>query len=89
MHKKDIVIVVPIYKAQLNITEQRSLEQLYRVLKDYNIVFVAPKRMRDYCNRQRYSVVYYDDFDVLTSGSSDYYCYNRADISVKSKGLKR
>lgn len=61
MHKKDIVIVVPIYKAQLNITEQRSLEQLYRVLKDYNIVFVAPKRMRDYCNRQRYSVVYYDD----------------------------
>ena len=37
----------------------------------------------------RSNVVYYDDFDVLTSGSSDYYCYNRADISVKSKGLKR
>ena len=37
----------------------------------------------------RSNVVYYDDSDVLTSGSIDYYCYNRADISIKSKRLKR
>ena len=37
----------------------------------------------------RNNVVYYDDSDILTSGTPDYYCYNRADISTKSKGLKR
>ena len=61
MKRSDIVVVVPIYKEQLNITEQVSLGQLYRVLNDYDIVFVAPTCMYDYCTRLQYSAVYFDD----------------------------
>lgn len=61
MKKKDIVIVVPIYKEAINITEQFSIEQLYSVLGDYVIMFIAPKRMERFCHESRYNTVFFDD----------------------------
>lgn len=61
MKKSDVVIVVPIYKAEMNITEKISFQQLFRVLTDYNIVFVSPQRMKSFCDKQHYNTVFFDD----------------------------
>ncbi len=61
MKKKDIVVVVPLYKEKINIAEQFSITQLYKVLSDYDIVFCAPKRMEDYCHESGYNTIFFDD----------------------------
>lgn len=72
MNKNDIVIVVPIYKDQINITEQISLEQLYKVLKDYSIVFVAPHKLKKFCHEHCYNTVFFEDrFFSSTSAYSE------------------
>ena len=42
MNKKDICIVIPIYKDCLNEYEIQSVEQCVKVLSEYSIFFVAP-----------------------------------------------
>lgn len=70
--KKKIVIIVPIYKAITDITEQVSLRQLFYVLGDYDIVFVAPQRMQDFCNKQGYEAICFDNkYFVNTSSYSE------------------
>src|SRR5687767_11158294 len=41
--KKDIIVVIPTQKTDINHLEKASLEQVLRVLKDYKIVFVVPQ----------------------------------------------
>lgn len=43
--KKMVVIGIPIYKASLNQYEKISLQQVARVLREYPIVFIAPKSL--------------------------------------------
>lgn len=43
MNKKEICVVIPIYKGTLNVFEIQSVEQCVKVLSDYTIHFVCPK----------------------------------------------
>ena len=43
MIKKEICIVIPIYKETLNVFEIQSVKQCVKVLSDYTIYFVCPK----------------------------------------------
>lgn len=43
MNKKEICIVIPIYKETLNDFEVRSVEQCFKVLSEYTIFFVGPQ----------------------------------------------
>ena len=43
MTKKDICIVIPIYKEVLSDFETKSVEQCVNILSDYTIFFAAPK----------------------------------------------
>lgn len=43
MKKKEVVIVIPIYKQSLDINESISLDRIFGVLGDYDIVFIAPE----------------------------------------------
>lgn len=44
---KPVVIVVPFYREEMTMAERVSLNQLYRVLGRYPIVFVIPERLRE------------------------------------------
>lgn len=61
MQRKEIVIVVPIYREINDITERLSLEQLYRVLGSYDIIFVAPERMEKYCHQRGFFACFFKD----------------------------
>lgn len=61
MNKSDVVIVVPIYQEQLKKTEEISLRQLYKILGDYPICFIAPNRMRDYFKKKNSLVEFFPD----------------------------
>lgn len=43
MDKKDIVVVIPFYRAELSVLEEISLRQCLKVLADYSIVAVKPE----------------------------------------------
>lgn len=43
MNKKEICIVIPIYKEALNSFEIQSIEQCIKILSDYSIHFICPK----------------------------------------------
>ena len=45
-NNKQVVVVVPVYKEALNEFENISLKQLYRMLGNYDIVFVAPETLQ-------------------------------------------
>jgi hypothetical protein len=45
LSKKDIVVVIPIYKATPSIHEQICITQTLKVLSDYSICFVAPENI--------------------------------------------
>ena len=61
MEKKDVIIVVPIYKKSLDLPEKISLKQLYKVLGDYYICFVAPQRMKSFFCKRNVKVIYFED----------------------------
>ena len=42
MEKKDIVVVIPVYKTTLTKYEEMSLNQCVKVLADYSLVVVKP-----------------------------------------------
>lgn len=69
MTSNKLVIVVPIYKEINDITERLSLEQLYRVLGRYDIIFVAPERMEEYCHQQGYFACFFKDRYFLSTST--------------------
>ena len=67
-----VVVVVPVYKNDLSITEKVSFEQLFRILGHYPIIFVAPERMRG-CNLLEKKTVewFSDSYFVSTDSYSE------------------
>lgn len=45
INKKDIAVVIPVYRTELSETEKLSLEQCAKILADYDIVFVKPQHL--------------------------------------------
>jgi hypothetical protein len=81
MSKKNIsdcAIVIPIYKENLSQNEEKSLRQCLKVLGEYPIVFVFPRKLdcekyRSVCSEYR-SLVCYESFDGKFFNG--YYGYN-------------
>jgi len=42
-HKNTVTIVIPIYKSDISKTERMSLQQCFKVLRNYEIVFIHPE----------------------------------------------
>lgn len=76
---EDVVIIVPIYKATLDITEKVSLRQLFRVLGKYHICFILPPDVRceyEELKNQKYDIKYYSAHFFL-----DAKCYSKLLLS--------
>lgn len=43
--KKDIAVVIPVYRTELSPTERLSLEQGVRILADYDLFFIKPEHL--------------------------------------------
>ena len=43
--KKSIVVVIPMYRSSIGTNEKISLEQVLKVLSDYDIYFVVPETL--------------------------------------------
>ncbi|MFV8342091.1 DUF5672 family protein [Flavobacterium sp. XS2P39] len=81
MNKKEICIVIPIYKKTLNSFEIQSVEQCIKVLSDYMIHFVCPKGLNVDFYKEKFIVIenftYFDKhyFEDLSG-------YNRLMLNV-------
>ena len=62
MEKKDIVVVIPIYKATLTKYEEMSLNQCVKVLADYPLVVVKPVSLDINALLLRYSLLKVENF---------------------------
>ena len=71
-----VVIVVPIYRKELNRCETMSLERLFSILKNNKIVFVAPKRMKSEIGNIFWGreVEYFDDVWFVNRQSYSRFC---------------
>ena len=58
---KEVLIVIPVYKEQLSKSEELSLGQVRRVLKNYQICFVSPERMRHFFSKKNLKAEYFSD----------------------------
>lgn len=64
MNKKEICIVIPIYKESLDDFEIQSVEQCVKVLSDYTIHFVCPKRLNiDFYKAKFSGIINFTFFD--------------------------
>ena len=65
------VIVIPIYKEEITPSEIVSLKQVKKVLKDYDLVYIAPIKMKQVFEKNNYLVEYWPDdcFKDITSYS--------------------
>lgn len=73
---KDIIIVIPVHRAQLTADERLSIAQCERVLGRYTIRFVAPKAVRKMEGFEHISVVHFEDAYFQSVAS-----YNRLMLS--------
>lgn len=81
MNKKEICIVIPIYKEILNSFEIQSVEQCVKVLSDYTIHFVCPKELNiDFYKVNFSGIVDFTYFDKYYF--KDLAGYNRLMLSV-------
>lgn len=67
MEKKDIVVVIPIYKATLTKYEEMSLNQCVKVLADYPLVVVKPVSLDINALLLRYSLLKVETFLTVVS----------------------
>lgn len=58
---EQVVVVVPIYKKQLSVFEQISLQQLIHVLHKWHIIFLLPNRLRGWEPVQGRNCIYISD----------------------------
>ena len=81
MNKKDICIVIPIYKDCLNEYEIQSVEQCVKVLSEYSIFFVAPNGLNlDFYKSKFKTIQNYFFFEELYF--KDVAGYNRLMLST-------
>lgn len=57
----EAVIVIPVYKETLSLTEWISLRQAYRILGRYPICFMAPEKMRPFLEDMGCQAAYFPD----------------------------
>lgn len=63
MNKKNICVVIPIYKKDLNVFETQSVEQCVKILTDYSIHFACPEGLcLDYYKEKFPNIINYDFF---------------------------
>lgn len=58
---KQVVVVIPIYKEKLKLSEKAALEQVRNILGRYDICFMAPERMRGYLESKGERAEYWAD----------------------------
>lgn len=58
---KPAVVVIPVYREELKLSERVSLRQATQVLGKYDICFMAPERMKDFLNIQGKRAEYWPD----------------------------
>ena len=58
---KEVLVVIPVYKEQLSKSEKLSLDQVRRVLKNYQICFVSPEKMRHFLSSKNLKAEYFSD----------------------------
>ena len=81
MNKKEICIVIPIYKETLNFFEIQSVEQCIKVLSDYTIHFVCPRELNiDFYKENFSGIIDFTYFDKYYF--QDLAGYNRLMLSV-------
>lgn len=81
MNKKEICVVIPIYKETLNSFEIQSVTQCVQILSDYTIHFVCPKGLDiDFYKVNFQEIVNFTYFDKLFF--EDLSGYNRLMLSV-------
>ncbi len=51
---KRVCIAIPVYKEALNAFELTSLDQCFRILGDYDIFFIIPKRLKSAIERNKF-----------------------------------
>ena len=66
---KQVVVVIPIYKERLLLSEKAALEQVRKVLREYDICFMAPERMKVFLESKGERAKYWAD-DNFTSRSA-------------------
>lgn len=81
MNKKEICILIPIYKKTLNFFEIQSVEQCVKVLSNYTIHFVCPKELNIDFYKENFSGIvdftYFENYYFKDLAS-----YNRLMLSV-------
>ena len=75
MEKKDIVVVIPVYKTTLTKYEEMSLNQCVKVLADYSLVVVKPVSLDINELLSRYSLLKVENFS--DDCFSDLRAYNK------------
>lgn len=58
---KQVVVVIPIYKEKLKLSEKAALEQARNILGEYDICFMAPERMRAFLESNGERAEYWAD----------------------------
>ena len=58
---KKVLVLIPVYKEQLSISEKLSLYQVRHVLKNYQICFVSPEKMRHFLSNKNLKAEYFSD----------------------------
>lgn len=65
MKKKDIVVVVPVYKTSLSIEEKASLDQCVSLLSEYTLIFITPCQMNTVFLQSDYPMFRIEPFSDL------------------------
>lgn len=80
--KKEAAIVIPIYKTVLNDREKISLLQALKVLGRYDIIIVAPEKLKienanKYCRIERFPTKYFQSVDAYNNLMLSVFFYER------------
>lgn len=59
--KSEIIVVIPYYHTDLSETEIISLKQVQKVLKNYDICFISPLRLRHTLRNDKYQIEYFEN----------------------------
>jgi hypothetical protein len=71
-YKGKVAVVIPIYRHYINALEQISLDQCFKILRDYSIIIVKPESLKLPANLEDYKVTkvinFRDDFFESING---------------------
>ena len=59
--KHEVIVVIPYYHSDLSEKEIISLKQVQKVLKKYDLCFIAPLRLKPFFKGGKYQVEYFEN----------------------------